>query len=107
MRNKMERIAVMVKLKLKCLISPRPCRSLLRPTLAAVNWPAWIRLERNFTFLTTLRASCLMHLSSCHTKFQLLTLSLTGTRIKFLRTEPMHINDGYKTYHHTLPHRLA
>ncbi len=57
------------RLSMNSLISSRPCGSFLRPTLAAVNWPVWIRFERNFTFLTAFRASCLVHLFCCHGLF--------------------------------------
>jgi len=36
------------------------------PTFSAVNGPIWIRLERNFAFLTAFRANCLVHFSIGH-----------------------------------------
>ena len=42
------------------------CCSFLRPAFSAVNRPAWVRLEWNFTFLSTFSANCLMHLFLSH-----------------------------------------
>jgi hypothetical protein len=37
--------------------------SSFRVALTAINWPCAVRLERNFTFLTAISASCLVHFS--------------------------------------------
>jgi len=51
-----------VKLKLV----PSPLISSLHPTLAAVDWSAWVWNEGNFAFFTTIRTDCLVHLFTRH-----------------------------------------
>jgi len=40
---------------------PSPLVSSLHPAFSAVNWPAGVWNKWNVTFLTTVRANCLMH----------------------------------------------
>ena len=43
--------------------------SFLGPALSAVNGSAWVRLEGDFTFLSTFSANCLVHFFLCHFDF--------------------------------------
>jgi hypothetical protein len=48
-----------------CLSSSAAASS-FRPTISAIDWSAWVGLERNFAFRAAICADSLMHLSFGH-----------------------------------------
>ena len=47
------------------LVPASECWAMLCVAIAAIDWSALCRLERNFTFLAAIRTDGLMHLSGC------------------------------------------